>query len=217
MAFTYFFRDLYTLELIIKHVVPHVAGRSKVRIWDAGCATGQEPYSLAIMFAENMGQFAFRNLRIDATDVDESNLFEKIISQGLYPEEDLKRIPGGLFRKYFRPSEKAGYFRIDSIVRSRVYYQRHNLLSLQPVGDGYSLVVCKNVLLHFQPEGRAEVLKMFHRALAPGGYLAMEQTQKLPRETAYLFEQVTDDAQLFRKVDVHSAGNTLKDSVGNDC
>ena len=202
MAFTYFFRDLYTLELIVKHVVPHVAGRSKVRVWDAGCAMGPEPYSLAIMFAENMGRFAFRNLRIDATDVDESNLFEKIISEGVYPEEDLKRIPRELFKKYFRPSGKAGYFKIDDIVRNRVFYRRHDLLSLQPVGDGFSLVVCKNVLLHFQPAERVEVIRMFHKALAPGGYFATEQTQKIPREAACLFEQVTDDAQLFQKIEV---------------
>lgn len=202
MAFTYFFRDLYTLELIARHVVPYVAGRSKVRVWDAGCAMGPEPYSLAIMFAENMGQFAFRNLRIDATDLDVSSLFERIISEGVYPEGDLKRIPRELFKKYFRPSGKTGYFKIDDMVRSRVFYRRHDLLSLQPVGDGFSLVVCKNVLLHFQPAERVEVIRMFHKALAPGGFFATEQTQKLPREAACLFEQVTDDAQLFRKVEV---------------
>lgn len=204
MAFTYFFRDLYTLELITKHVVPYVSGRSRVRVWDAGCAMGPEPYSLAIMLAENMGRFAFRNLRIDATDVDESSLFGKIISRGLYPEEDLRRIPRQLFKKYFRPSGKDSYFEIDPGIRSRVFYRRHDLLSLQPVGDGFSLVVCKNVLLHFQPAQRVKVISMFHKALAPGGYFATEQTQKLPREAACLFEQVTDDAQLFRKIEVPS-------------
>ncbi len=179
MAFTYFFRDLYTLESIVRHVVPPVAGRSKVRVWDAGCAMGPEPYSLAIMFAENMGRFAFRNLRIDATDVDESNLFGKIISKGIYPEEDLKRIPRELFTKYFRPSGKAGYFKIDDIIRSRVFYRRHDLLSLQPVGDGLSLVVCKNVLLHFQPAERIEVIKMFHKSLAPGGYFCHGANTKI--------------------------------------
>lgn len=201
MAFTYFFRDMHTLDLIVKHVVPFVAGRSKVRIWDAGCAMGPEPYSLAIMFAENMGHFALRNLRIDATDVDGSNLFGKIISEGVYQDDELKRIPRELFEKYFEPDGLSGCFRIKDVIRSKVFYRRHDLLSLQPVGCGYSLILCKNVLLHFQASERIEVIKMFHGALAPGGYFATEQTQKMPKETDLLFEQVTPDAQLFRKVE----------------
>jgi chemotaxis protein methyltransferase CheR len=202
VAFTYFFRDLQTLELIIKHVVPAVAGRSKIRVWDAGCASGQEPFSLAIMFAENMGPFGFRNLRIDATDLDVSNLFHQIITEGIYREEELTRMPRGFFQKYFQPAEKKGYYRIDEQIRSKVSYKRHDLLSLQPVGYGYSLVLCKNVLLHLQPLERIEVINMFHSALAPEGYLAMEQTQKMPREVAHLFEQVAPNAQLYRKVSV---------------
>lgn len=202
MAFTYFFRDLQTLELIIKHVVPAVAGRSKIRVWDAGCASGQEPFSLAIMFAENMGPFGFRNLRIDATDLDVSNLFHQIITEGIYREEELTRMPRVFFQKYFQPAEKKGYYRIDEQIRSKVSYKRHDLLSLQPVGYGYSLVLCKNVLLHLQPLERIEVINMFHSALAPEGYLAMEQTQKMPREVAHLFEQVAPNAQLYRKVSV---------------
>mgnify|MGYP005841320785 CR=1 FL=1 len=204
MAFTYFFRDLYTLQLIVKHVVPAVSGYSKVRVWDAGCAMGPEPYSLAIMFAENMGCFAFRNFRVDATDLDGSNLFGKIIADGIYPENDLKRIPQDIFKRYFRPNGKEGYFKIDDIIRSKVFFQKHDLLSLQPIGNGYNLVLCKNVLLHFQPAERVEVIRMFHGALAPGGYFATEQTQMMPHETADLFEQVTGDAKLFRKIELRS-------------
>lgn len=201
MAFTYFFRDMHTLELIIKHVVPSVAGFSKIRVWDAGCAMGPEPYSLAIMFAENMGRFAFRNFRIDATDIDGSNLFGKVISDGLYPEDDLKRIPRELFEKYFQQGWKAGYFKIDEVIRSKVFFSRHDLLALEPVGSGFNLILCKNVLLHFQPAERVEVIKMFHAALAPGGHFATEQTQKMPSETAHLFKQVAADAQLFQKIE----------------
>lgn len=202
MAFTYFFRDLHTLELIVKHVIPSVSGFSKVRVWDAGCAMGHEPYSLAIMFAENMGRFAFRNLRVDATDLDGSNLFGKIIGEGVYCDEELKRIPRDLFTKYFYPGAKEGSYKIDDIIRNKVFYQKHDLLSLKPAGSGYNLILCKNVLLHFQPAQRVEVIRMFHGALAPGGYFATEQTQKMPAETACLFEQVATDAQLFRKVDL---------------
>ncbi|HPB55993.1 MAG TPA: CheR family methyltransferase, partial [Candidatus Aminicenantes bacterium] len=68
MAFTFFFRDNHTLEQLVKHLLPTVQGRSNIKIWDAGCAMGPEPYTLAILFAEKMGKFAFKNVRIDASD-----------------------------------------------------------------------------------------------------------------------------------------------------
>ena len=79
-------------------------------------------------------------------------------------------------------------------------FQYHDLLTLKPIGCDYCLVVCKNVMLHFQYPERVEVFKMFHEALAPGGYLANENTQKLPQEVAHLFTQVVPDAQLYKKV-----------------
>ena len=200
MAFTFFFRDTQILELAVKKVVPAVMGRSKVKVWDAGCAMGPEPYSLAIMLAEAMGHFAFRNLTIYATDIDETDTFGSIIKNGVYHEEELRRLPEGIVDKYFRPNGKPGYFQIAETIRERVMFQKHNLLSLQPVGNDFSLILCKNVLLHFQPQERAEVMKCFHGSLAPGGYLATEQTQKMPKEAEHLFEQVASDGQIFRKV-----------------
>ena len=84
-------------------------------------------------------------------------------------------------------------------VRSRLRFHRHDLLTLKPVGEGYNLIVCKNVLLHFQPAERVEVFRMFHNALAPGGLLATEQTQKLPAEVSHLFHQVVSDGQVVQE------------------
>jgi chemotaxis protein methyltransferase CheR len=201
MAFTYFFRDQHTLDLTVRHLAPEVMGRSRIHVWDAGCAMGPEPFTLAIFFAENLGKFAFKNLYIQATDIDESNRFGEIIAGGEYPTEELERIPREIFQKYFRPGGRPGYFRIIEEIKNSVVYKRHNLLSLEPVGHNFSLVLCKNVLLHFQPEERVAVIRMFHQALAPGGFFATEQTQKMPPEMAPLFRQVVGDAQLFRKVD----------------
>jgi chemotaxis protein methyltransferase CheR len=200
MAFTYFFRDLQTLNSIVTNLVPFSSGASRIRIWDAGCAMGQEPYSLAILLSEAMGRFAYRNLKILATDIDGSNLFRTIIESGEYLSEELERIPRDLFEKYFHPSDKPGYFQIDDVIRGRLEFHREDLLQLQPVEQGLSVVLCKNVLLHFQAPERVEVIKMFHRALLPGGFFATEQTQKMPAELERYFEQVSPDCQLFRKV-----------------
>ena len=200
MAFTYFFRDLQTLNTAVRYLVPFSSGAAKVRVWDAGCAMGQEPYSLAILLAEAMNHFAYRNLKIYATDIDGSNLFREIIASGTYPTEELERIPRELFDKYFVPAQKPGHHQIVDSVRSRMEFQRQDLLQLQPPATEISLVLCKNVLLHFQPHERVEVMKMFHRALVPGGFFATEQTQKLPPELDPYFEQVSPDCQMFRKI-----------------
>jgi len=200
MAFTYFFRDQQTLDLIAQHVVHDLKRRRYINVWDAGCAMGPEPYSIAIMFRENMGHFLFRNVRIHATDIDESNRFGAIIARGVYAEVEIKRIPPEILSKYFSPNGGEGYFQISDEIRKAVTFQRHDLLSLEPIREELGLIVCKNVLLHFQPQERVDVIKMFHQTLSQGGYFVTEQTQKLPPETESLFRRVTNAAQLFQKV-----------------
>lgn len=204
MAFTFFFRDTQTLELAVKHLIPCVTGRSRIRIWDAGCAMGPEPYTLAILLSENMGNFSFKNLYILATDIDESGLFGNIIREGIYSEEETKRIPKEIFDKYFQKiNHNTNLYKIIDPIREKIHYQQHDLLSLQSAGDGFSLILCKNVLLHFQPAERIEVIKMFHRSLAPGGILAIENTQKLPDEVAHMFTRLVPDAQVYQKEEVN--------------
>jgi chemotaxis protein methyltransferase CheR len=148
-----------------------------------------------------LGHFAFSNLRIDATDVESSGSFARTIEAGLYPNDELSRLPEGIFDKYFEAGAEPGQFRVIDKIRQRVVFQCHDLLSLMEIGRDYSLVVCKNVLLHFRPKERVEVLRMFHRSLASGGFLVTEQTQEMPRELAPQFVRVIPDGQLFRKVE----------------
>jgi chemotaxis protein methyltransferase CheR len=202
VAFTFFFRDLQILELAIDHVAPELVGRSHPKIWDAGCAMGPEAYTLAILLAGRLGRFAFRNLRIDATDLDETGQFEGLVQQAVYPRGDLERMPPGILEQYFEPDGASGGYRLAGQIRASVRFQRHDLLSLREIDCGFSMVVCKNVLLHFSHAQRVEVVRMFHRSLGPGGYLVTEHTQKLPAETAHLFEQVVAHGQLFRKLEV---------------
>lgn len=200
MAFTFFFRDLPVLEYAVEATLKLALGRLRIKVWDAGCALGQEPYTLAILFAERMGEMGFNTLYLDATDYDRENNFGDIVTAGEYKAEELQRIPSEIFAKYFEEStKKPGYHKVIDRIRNRVFFKYNDLLELQPVGSDYSLIVCKNVLLHFSYEQRIEVLKMYHRSLAPGGYFATENTQKIPAEISRFFEQVTPDAQLFRK------------------
>lgn len=199
MAFTYFFRDLAALHAIRDHVIPELRKNRYIRVWDAGCAMGPEPYSLAIIFKETLGYYEFKRLKIYATDLDEeSNEFGKIISKGIYPEETVKRIPKDIFRKYFSPNN-SGSFKIAEEIIQCVSFQKHDLCTLQPIRDNFGLIVCKNVLLHISDSERIDVIKMFYKSLAPRGFFVTEHTQKMPKQTAHLFKHITPNVQLFQK------------------
>ncbi|WP_342304450.1 CheR family methyltransferase [Methanolobus sp. ZRKC5] len=198
IAFTYFFRDMQTLEMIRDYVIPELRSRHYIHIWDAGCAMGPEPYSLAITLRENMGM-TFRNVKIHATDIDNSNLFGDIIKKGIYPREMVQRIPEPILNKYFSPTDEPGNFQISKEIRKCVEFTKNDLLDLKPVRTGFNLILCKNVLLHFKDEKKIEVLRMFYDSL-DGGYFATEQTQKVPPQMQKFFEPVVANAQLYRKV-----------------
>ncbi len=199
MAFTFFFRDLQTLEVIRDHALPFLSTRQYIDIWDAGCAMGQEPYSLSMVLRENMGNMYFRNVRILATDIDEYSQFEKVVTGGNYPEELVQRIPEDIFARYFEAGEDKGSYTLIDEIRKSVSFMKHDLLTLKPPKKGFGLVLCKNVLLHFNEAQRIDVLRMFHDSLVDGGYFATEQTQKLPDVVQDLFEPVVSNAQVFKK------------------
>ena len=197
MAFTYFFRDRQTLELVAQHALPTLKRRRYINVWDAGCAMGPEPYSIAIILRENMGRFMFRNVTIYATDICAE--FGDVIAEGIYPVGKVKRIPGDIFQRYFSPNGHDGHYQIDEEIKKAVTFQHHDLRSLEPIREELGLIVCKNVLLHLQPEERVAVYRMFHQALADDGFLVTEQTQKRPDPVKRLFRRVTDLGQVFLK------------------
>ncbi len=200
MAFTFFFRDTHTLEQVCKYFIPYISGFRKVKIWDAGCAMGPEPYTFAILLAEKMSYFGFKNVQLDVSDIDETDTFGKIINEGIYPYSELKRIPEDIFVKYFEKSDVKDYHKIAETIKSKLTFQKHDLLSLQPFSNNYHLIICKNVLLHFQPDERIKVIKMFHSVLEPGGMFTTEQTQQLPEECKHLFTQIAADANVYQKI-----------------
>ena len=95
MAFTFFMRDQPTLEHAADHMIPYASGRSRIKIWDAGCALGQETYTIAMIFAEKMNPFGFKNLRIDATDHDSANNFGDVVTAATYPTMNCNAPPQG--------------------------------------------------------------------------------------------------------------------------
>ena len=199
MAFTYFFRDAQTLEVAVDQALPNIRGQAFIDVWDAGCAHGPEPYTLAILLRERLSEMMFRNVRIHATDVD--TMFAETVAQGVFREDEVRRIPSDIRARYFRPGPMPGQVEVVDEVRRKVAFRHHDLLSLEPIRESLSLIVCKNVLLHFDPPQRESVIRMFHRALRPDGLLAMENTQKMPEPLSPIFQQLAGHAQVYRRLD----------------
>jgi chemotaxis protein methyltransferase CheR len=201
MAFTFFFRDEQILSLAVEKLIPFAMGRSNIRILNAGCAMGMETYTFAILLAEKMGKFSLRNVKIHAIDIDNENVdFGKTVMEGIYHKDHLQRIPSDLFNKYFSSTEKEDFFIVSTDLRNLVTFEKYDLLTLKPLRNDYSLIICKNVLLHFNYQQRIDVITMYHGMLLAGGLLSMENTQNMPDEIKHLFRRVVDHGQLYEKI-----------------
>lgn len=200
MAFTFFFRDRHTLEQLTKQMAPRVEGYDKIKVWDAGCAMGPEPYTFGIIMAEYFGNHEYKKIHIDATDIDETSNFKETVENGIYPLSDLSRMPENILEKYFSNYDGDKKYKINDLILNSVKFAKHDLLTLNPYDNKYNVILCKNVLLHFQYEERVNVYKMFHNVLEPKGLLCTEQTQPLPKEVSHLFKKIVTDANIFEKV-----------------
>lgn len=141
-------------------------GPAPARAWCAGCASGEEPYSLALALLEAGRDGA--GDRVLATDVSRRAL--ERARAGLYRDRALRRLPPPLVERWFRASE--GARRVDAAVAGLVTFERHNLLDAPPPGP-FDAVVCRNVLIYFEAEAAARVLARLAGVLAPGGLLLL--------------------------------------------
>jgi two-component system, chemotaxis family, CheB/CheR fusion protein len=176
---TSFFRDPPAWDYLAREVLPGILREKKsgepLRVWSAGCASGEEAYTAAIVLAEAMGVEAFRNqVKIYATDIDEDAL--NVARQGTYDEKDLQPIDEQLRRKYFEPLNGRYIFRID--LRRSVIFGRHDLTQDAPISR-LDLLICRNTIMYFNSEAQARILARFHFALNDSGRLFLGRAELL--------------------------------------
>jgi two-component system CheB/CheR fusion protein len=183
---TSFFRDPPAWELLAEEVVPRILAAKRqgdaIRIWSAGCASGEEAYSLAMIFAEAMGEPDFRRrVKIYATDVDEDAL--NTARQATYTTKDLAAVPEELRTRYFDGANGRHTFHKD--LRRAVIFGRHDLLNDAPISR-IDLLVCRNTLMYLNSEGQGRVLSRFFFALSNGGVLFLGKAETLLTHTSAL-------------------------------
>jgi two-component system, chemotaxis family, CheB/CheR fusion protein len=196
---TGFFRDPDAWEYLRTDVLkPMLAGKhdeSPVRVWSAGCASGEEAYTLAILLAESMGPEAFRQrVKIYATDVDEDGLAQA--RQAAYGEREVAGLPPELLQRYFEQTGNRYVFRKD--LRRSVIFGRNDLVQDAPISR-IDLLVCRNALMYFNAETQSRILARFHFALNEGGVLFLGKAEMLLSH-ANLFQPADLKWRVFRKV-----------------
>ncbi len=168
-----FFRNRTLWEHLVAHVLPGLCAAPAPRAWSAGCASGEEPYSLAMLWRRVC---PLRPLLLLATDLDPAVLARA--EAGLYPPGSLREVPGE-FRELFG-AERAG-LRLAAEVRGMVTFRRHDLRADPPPEAPFDLILCRNLAFtYFGPEAQAGAARGLAEALAPGGWLAVGRKERLP-------------------------------------
>jgi two-component system CheB/CheR fusion protein len=195
---TSFFRDeeawTYLSGTALPKLLETIDDDAPIRVWSAGCATGQEAYSLAMTLVEAIGAHAFRQrVKIYATDVDEEAL--AIARQATYVEKEVRGLPEGYLEKYFEPSNGRYAFRKD--LRRNVIFGRNDMVQDAPISR-IDLLACRNALMYFNAETQARIVSRLGFALKPDGILFLGKAEMLLNHTA-TFEPLDLKRRFFRK------------------
>ena len=175
---TSFFRDPDAFEYLRTDIVPKIVDQSAggdIRIWSAGCASGEEPCSVAILFAEVLGREAFRErVKIYATDVDEEELTAARTAS--YGDGDVEHLPPEIRSRYFDHVGNRWLFTKE--LRRSIIFGRHDLLADAPISR-VDLLLCRNTLMYFHREAQSTIVERFHYALRDSGILVLGKAEML--------------------------------------
>ena len=207
---TYFFRDPLYFETLRTHVLPELAKKReydrRISIWCAGCSTGQEVFSIAMLFAENVAAWRDWNIEILGTDISSRAIDAARV--GCYSQFEIQRgLSVGRMLGFFDESER-GWQTNDAMSRY-VRFSRHNLLDQPPSRASFDLVLCRNVLLYFDNKTRSQVFDRLFEAIKPDGWLMLGAGETIVGQTSN-FRTEPGISGLYRP---HSASSTSPDII----
>jgi two-component system CheB/CheR fusion protein len=198
---TAFFRDPEAFDVLAQAVVPRLVeakgADDQVRLWVAGCASGEEVYSLAILLREHLAsRAAAPRAQIFATDIDEEGL--RVARKGAYPESIGSDVSPERLERFF--TREDGGYQVRKELRQMCVFSKHNLLHDPPFSE-LDLVSCRNLLIYMDNRIQGKAIGLFHHALRPGGFLFLGPAENVGGQ-AELFEAVERKQRIYRRLNV---------------
>ncbi len=185
---TFFMREPEHFEYLKTVVLPYIERSVKdrdVRIWCAAASTGQEPYTIVMVIDDYFGERrAGWDLKILATDLDTDVL--KKAKAGIYPEESLSDLPDTWRRKYFDKIDD-GMYQVTARLRDEVVFKKFNLMDPITYKKPYDLILCRNVMIYFEPETKNQLIERFYDCTKDGGYLFIGHAENISKQTRYKY------------------------------
>jgi len=182
---TYFFREIQHFE-IFGQLLPKLLAEKKkkrdhrLRIWSAGCSTGEEPYSLAMFVLPHLDELPECDFRILATDISTRAL--TVATRGIYSKEKTEKVPDALRKRYFLPHSQrngAQEFEVAPILKRIVSFRRLNLQDTYPFKGPFDYIFCRNVMIYFDKATQEKLVQKMAGYLSPGGYLFVGHSESL--------------------------------------
>ncbi len=205
---TNFFRDREAFEALERDIIPSLFEQKldtddkSLRVWSAACSTGEESYSLAMLLADQAELCGARGdilPQVFATDIDDRAL--ETARAGVYPEAIVTDVPPARLRQYF--IKEQNHYRMQKELRERILFARHNILR-DPPFSRLDLISCRNLMIYLDRDIQVEVLRMFHFALNPGGYLFLGSSETADA-CSQLFTPVDKKNRIYRAKEVGSS------------
>lgn len=177
---TSFFREPHHFEFLAETAFPELEKRNattrRLRIWSAGCSTGEEPYSLAMTLQEHISRFRGWDVRILATDLDSNVLAHA--SAGVYREDRFERMPGGRKGKWFKPTRDGHYAAVDEL-KSLITFKQLNLMHTWPMKGPFDIVFCRNVVIYFDKPTQRQLFDRMAELQDVGSWLCIGHSESL--------------------------------------
>jgi len=177
---TYFFRNERQFEALAKYCFPDIVKKKqkkRLRIWSAGCSTGEEPYTMAICVRENMHLFPDWDIQIVATDIAPSVL--EFARDGHYSGRRIEKVSAPLLKKYFTQNrDNPEVYTVNDNLKNLVAFSYLNLFKSK-FPDDLDIIFCRNVMIYFDRQHQKELVGNFYKVLNPGGYLFIGHSETL--------------------------------------
>ena len=195
---TEFFRDRSAFDYLRDYIVPELveskSGRT-LRVWSAGCSTGEEAYTLAIILNKSLDAYR-SNLGLLVIGTDISTRAIQTAERGIYSAEKVSGLSSMLLRKFFEKNDR--YYRVKEALKRNVKFFTHDLVKDPPIEET-DIVVCRNVLIHFKESAKRQIILQFNRSLNDGGYLVLGKSEAVCSEISGKFKLINGHEKIYRK------------------